>query len=447
MKRNQIFKWIGQNWAGLVVLGMIALGAWGRLSLYRNLRLSIGTGDTPSYIASSRAPLFSREMFAGRRLFTTNLLYKLANSETCEPPLVVQPRSGAGERLAVNECFGRITLTQHLLSVLGWSVLAWTFARRLRQPLFKILAAFIILAFGFTPQIAEWDAVLSSESLSFSLFPLVLALTMELAFHVAEGRAHASFQTFGLAAAAVIALLLWMFVRDAHQYVLLALFCATSPLLFFSSLRRLKFVLPILLSLVVLFLVVSNAAHHSTRWQPSVYNTIAVVILPFPERAAFLAERGMPDPASTEEFDAWFNEHGDRAYGSFLLAHPGYVFATLFQNWDAFATDAFQPYYFPNNVRLRNVWTRLGDLVHPATMAVYLIDLLLLASIVVSAFRRRDGESWTWAWLAVWFILYAAVSTLLSFFGDINGSRRHIIPSVESFRLYLWIFLFVNLDR
>ncbi len=447
MRQNRIFKWIQQNWASVIVLCVIVLGAWVRLSAYGDLRLSIGTNDTPSYIASSRAPLFSGGMLTGRRLFTTNLLYKLANSETCEPPLIVLPRSGAEGRLAPNECFGRIALAQHLIAALGWGALAWAFARRLRHPIVKILAALVILAFGFTPQIAEWDPVLSSESLSFSLLPLALALLLELAFHIGEERARPSFRTYGLLAASMIALLLWVFVRDAHQYALPAIVLATVPLFFFTSLKRVKFVLPILILLAALFLVTSNSSHRSNRWQPSIYNTINAAILPFPARAEFFEKRGMPDPASTEEFDAWFNEHADRVYASFLIAHPGYVFETVFKNWDAFAADSFQPYYYqPNKIAIKNVLMRLGDLVHPETVAVYFIDLLLLVSVVLSALRRRDNETWVWAWLAVWMFLYAGASLFISYFGDINGSRRHIAPSVESFRLYLWLFLFVHLD-
>ena len=56
-----------------------------RLYLYGDPRLSMGMGDTASYINSAQAPLLSWQSFVGQRLFTTNLVYKLAtNSQKCK---------------------------------------------------------------------------------------------------------------------------------------------------------------------------------------------------------------------------------------------------------------------------------------------------------------------------------------------------------------------------
>jgi hypothetical protein len=44
-------------------------------------------------------------------------------------------------------------------------------------------------------------------------------------------------------------------------------------------------------------------------------------------------------------------------------------------------------------------------------------------------------------------LMYSAISLFISLFGDIDGTRRHIFPSVELFRLFLWIFLTVQVDQ
>ncbi len=85
-------------------------------------------------------------------------------------------------------------------------------------------------------------------------------------------------------------------------------------------------------------------------------------------------------------------------------------------------------------------------MLHPETPAVYLICLILLLSLLVHTYRQRTPSLLAWTWLSVWFFAIAAVTLALSFLGDIEGTRRHIMPSVELFRLFFWIFLLPLLD-
>ena len=88
-----------------------------------------------------------------------------------------------------------------------------------------------------------------------------------------------------------------------------------------------------------------------------------------------------------------------------------------------------------------------GEIVHPETNAVYLLDLLLFFSLCVTAYKYRDRKTLAWTWLASWVLMYSAISLFISLFGDIDGTRRHIFPSVETFRLFLWIFLIAQVDQ
>jgi len=89
---------------------------------------------------------------------------------------------------------------------------------------------------------------------------------------------------------------------------------------------------------------------------------------------------------------------------------------------------------------------QIGEIVHPETGAVYLIDILLLISLFINAVKYRIGALFAWSWLAAWFFLVSAITLISGFFGDIDGTRRHIMPSIEMFRLFLWIFLMPLLD-
>ena len=172
---------IKEKWQTITILCLLALGIWFRISFYGDLRLSIGMDDTPGYIYSAKDPLLSWKSFTGIRLFTTNLLYKLAdNADECKLR-IISPKFNHRD---IQPCFDKIVVLQSLLSIIGWCYLAWTTSRWLKNPFAKIISVVVILAFAFTPEIAEWDSLLSSELLSLSLFAIALALLMEIIFRV-----------------------------------------------------------------------------------------------------------------------------------------------------------------------------------------------------------------------------------------------------------------------
>ena len=55
---------------------IITIASAARIWMYGDPNLSIAGNDTLSYVESSQVPLFSKEMMMGRRMLTTNLLYK-----------------------------------------------------------------------------------------------------------------------------------------------------------------------------------------------------------------------------------------------------------------------------------------------------------------------------------------------------------------------------------
>jgi len=146
------------------------------------------------------------------------------------------------------------------------------------------------------------------------------------------------------------------------------------------------------------------------------------------------------------EFQKWFDANATRTYAVFMLSHPGFVVTTIWEQIPYFRSDFEQPYYkVPANNYRKSLFIA-GEFVHPESMAVYLIDALLFVFLCVKALRYRDRYFYAWTWLAGWYLLCATVILLASFFGDTVGTRRHIFPSVEMFRLFLWVFLMPHLD-
>lgn len=432
----------------ILILLILAAGAWLRADWYGDLRLSIANAETGSYITASKAPVFSWKIFSGPRLFTTNLIYKFANDEqNCPITSFGMPGLGEEDIREIQPCFDKIALLQNILAIFAWTFLAWMTARWLKNPLMKIAAASISMVFGFTPQIAEWDSVLSPESLTLSFFAILLGMGLEIGFRTAaDDVPFKSRLTTGLVIGWVILFLLWVFVRDVHLYAIpitLVLFALLFLLKKFGGSK------PLLASIAILsvFLLIGyfSARDSQRATHFPLINALDAYIWPYPARVEYFREFGMPE-RNANFYQEWADENATKAYGLFLLSHPGFVATTLWEEIGQFSDSFAQPYFFTSDIKNRDLLLTVGEILHPETAAVYLICLLLVVMTVVHAFQQRTPSAVVWGWLAVWFFGIAAVTLLLSFFGDTAGTRRHIMPSVEMFRLFFWIFLMPFLD-
>lgn len=448
-------KSIKSNWANFVILLILLTGSWLRLNWYGDLRLSIANAETDSYISSSQASVFSWKIFAGQRLFTTNLIFKMAN-DPANCPITSYGKPGIGEEdyRRIQPCFDRIALLQNLLSIIGWAFLAWMVARQLKNPLIRIIAASVIIIFGFTPQIAEWDSVLSPESLSLSMFAIALGVALELVFRASKSETPLRTKPEKILLAALLILfLLWVFVRDVHLYAIPITLVLLVPLFLIKRFREAK-ALTIAVAVLLFFFAIGYASARdslrATRYP--LMNSLDEYIWPHPSRVEFfkrydMPEKDNPDYKQAPIYQAWADEHAAKAYAMFLIAHPGFVATTLWENLDQISSDFVQPYFFTPEVTNREFLLSVGEILHPETPAVYLISLIVLLAFLVHSIQNRAPGLSAWMWLAFWVFGIATATLFISYFGDTAGLRRHIMPSVEMFRLFLWIFLMPLLDH
>ncbi|KAA0269268.1 MAG: hypothetical protein EDM79_14385, partial [Chloroflexi bacterium] len=122
------------------------------------------------------------------------------------------------------------------------------------------------------------------------------------------------------------------------------------------------------------------------------------------------------------------------------------VVTTLWYNLDMLSDEYTQPYFFTKEIQNRESLLTLGEMINPQTGAVYLLTFVIVLVYFFQAIKHRAPRLSTWAWLAVCVYGIAAATLFISYFGDTAGIRRHIMPSVEMFRLYLWVFLLPFLD-
>ncbi|HNS62217.1 MAG TPA: hypothetical protein PKK96_14530 [Anaerolineales bacterium] len=442
-------KIVANHWVAILILSILATGIWFRATSYGDLRLSAGMSDTPSYINSSRANLFSPQMFSGERLFTTNLLYKLANDPNrCPLTVIGNPSVGVELPRALQPCFDKIAVLQNILSIIGWAFLAATVARWLFHPLYKILAILLVLAFGFTPQIAEWDSVLSSESISLSMFAIVTGLTLEIAQRIAKDRnQQSSAATRSLTAIWLVIFLLWVFLRDVHLYACLITVALLFPFVVVKKLR-ISSSIPILAYVLSgVFILGMYTTQKSPRWELPLFHVMDGRVFTDQGMTDYFATHfDMPRDPSSPEYEKWFNSRGFRSYGIFLATHPRYMLSALMERSDYLSEGFIQPYFTTAEIRSRKTLLEMGRIVHPESNAVFLVDLILAASMLITSLKYPADKLWAWTWLTAWMFFFGSASVLLSFFGDNIGIHRHIFPYVEIFRLLLWIGLLANMD-
>jgi hypothetical protein len=427
-------------WA--ILVGMLIV----RLTSYGELFLSVANYDTETYIKAGRAPLFSRDMLTRNRLFTTNLLYYLADTQNCKIELVSYPAAQMETYRGIQPCFNGIIFFQNMLSVIAWSTLALVVSKRLKGIYEKLLAVILITAFGFTPSIADWDSILSSESLTFSLFALSAALALEFGFRTIKNSNDGKFTVF-INVLTIMTLTLYAFTRDANIYTLLVLLItAVATILVAPTLRKNK---KILISIATLFLIVAvglQSAMYSRRWEKPIANVFNDLILPHPARVEFMQTLGMPDPDSAA-YQKWFIENAPRAYVRFLLFHPGYTLTTFTNELDGIFSENIQPYFYSEQTPARLALISINDLLHPKTHLVFILDFILMTGIFVATFRRKNKNYVGWLWFTTWLFVSASLTLAVGFFADAIGIIRHTMFAVETFRLMFLLFLLILLDQ
>jgi hypothetical protein len=437
---------LAEKWSMVVVVIILIIGAALRVFLYGDLRLSIGTNDSSSYIYSSHVPLFSWEMFTGARLFTTNLVYKLASDQGCNPPIISSPAEGKEEFRVIQPCFDKIAILQNVLSILLWCVFAWVFSIKLNNHFAKILSAITILVFAFVPQIAEWDSILGSESLTFSLFALSLALLLEILFRFAKEGVQIQSGTKIWIAIYLIVFSLWVLVRDVNLSAVVITLGMIMILLFFEPFRHTRYLFVISFILISLLPIGIISTRQSPRLTLTLGHSFEQRIFPYPARVEFFKSFGMPE-LSSPTYEDWHKKKASTVYMLFLLSHPRFVVQTMFEYISYFTDAHLQPYYISPELPYRDVLITIGEFLHSKTSAVYLLDTIFVITLCLAAIKHRQPHLYAWSWFATWIYLVSGVSLFLNFFGDVSGSLRHIFPAVATFRLSVWLFMLILVDN
>jgi hypothetical protein len=425
----------------VILAGMILV----RITSYGDLNLSVANADSGTYIQGGAAPLFSKDMLTKNRLFTTNLLYYLADVQDCEIRAISYPAIRTETYRAVQSCFNGIVFFQNIFSTFAWSFLALIISRKMKYGYEKILAVSFITAFGFTPSIADWDSILGSESLTFSLFAVSAALMVESAFRIAKGTETKKTSIF-INCLTVAALALWAFIRDANIYTLIVLLVLSTSILAIPIFRKNKTFLLSVAMIIIITIIGLQSAMASRRWEVPLTNVFNDLILPHPTRVEFMQKLGMPTTTSSE-YSSWFIRSAPKAYARFLITHPGYTLTSFTPELVGIFSENIQPYFYSEQTPARMALIVVNDILHPKTHLILILDILLIIGFLIFIFRRKSTNLTIWVWLGLWLFLSASLTLAVGFFADSIGVTRHTLFAVEIFRLMLWSFLIILFDH
>ncbi len=368
---------------------------------------------------------------------------------------------GETKQLAPQAGFEGIVIFQMVFSILAWCVLAWVVFFRIKTPGINLSAAALILIFAFSPQVADWDSILSSESLTFSLLALVLAFTILLIHRIAGGKFTANFSTGALLAAWLVAITLWVFARDANVY-LIPVTVGLLALAGFVTYKK-KGALSLLgvaaLYLIGIFILQQRTMNISMRWEkPFIANLIGNV-LSYPARVDYFIQKGMPyspelkdaikagvrhdDYTQFPDFMQWMKNGGYSAYTQFLISNPFWATLQVYNDLDGLFGSNIQP-YFPNGPTSRPGWlVNIGNLFHPLSTTVIPVIILLSAVILASAWRDREPGEMAWASFFIWLLLVEFLLLMVGYHGDFYSKDRHVLVPILQMRLSFWMAILI----
>ena len=394
----------------------------------------VGYGpDSILYLTAARAPLWDHRFYAGPGGFGFLLLAKL-----CARNLRA------------------IVIVQSLLAVGAWTFLASTVSSTVRSNAARWVAFVAVLGVGLAPGVLQWNALITTESLSLSTLCVVLAFGLR----VVRGGARHDIGWFVLAMAA------FAFTRDTNALVVgalavIAFACAIRPAF------RVRGVVIGVAGLAFAFTATSLAnAAEPPRWYWPVAETTAVRLLADRGATRYLIAHGFPyddqtrtlpqryiyiyDPVRTgTEFAAfrrWVRVDGRSVYLHYLLSHPGWALRKPFDDRDAFFNlGVIEVYGKVYRNRPGGPFTVIGALAAPPPAVVTEVWSVLAVLAVAELLRRRGARRSVLGAVAL-AGAFAGAGYYAAWHGDALEVYRHSLSAAVELRLTLWIVTVLALD-
>ncbi|NMB59993.1 MAG: hypothetical protein GYA12_12555 [Chloroflexi bacterium] len=430
---------------------------------------AVATNDTDSYVNTANAPLFSTGFFSGMRPITVPLLYKIFTPPGgYDTSIRSEPSIGKLPGLRELPGFSNIAFAQSIISVLCWMALAISLYMKLENRWLKYVSVSLVLLSACLPEIVSWDHVMMAESLSYSLFALLIAFSLPL-FDISFFRDEtAPKYKKWLAAGFLLTLFFWVNTRDTNIYFLeitnisliigLAISYVGSK---FKKISRLGVTVLVVSSLIVIFH--QAGARGSTRLVNPLINNLTANVFPYSTRVEFMHDKwGMPNTpeiisnrasanystiTGNKEFVRWVQKNGLSAYTDFMINTPEWTVQMLINSF----SDTFgyykQPYYDPSTVKLTVDPKQLTRLINWSSSDLIVISLFLTLLAIGKNLKQKQTTLWPVLGMMASIWLGAGVMYTASYLGETWGSAaRHIQNVILTYRLLILVYIPVIFD-
>jgi hypothetical protein len=425
----------GRSW----LAPAMALAGWCAAAAFLIAQATAGPAlvwnDSKAYAAVAANPLWSTALWAGRRPPLTPLAIKAFGSS------------------------GGLLVAQAVIAAAAWGILAWTVGRLLSPGWRRVLAVWVVLAFATTLPVTLWNRSVLSESLALSSLALIFAALIWAARR----------PTWPRIAAAIAACLCYAADRDAQVWTVLLLAIAVGAWALAQLGRsRPKAVRAGALAagLLVVGFLAGWGTVSSHRTTQDVADVFYVRVFPFPDRVAWFASHGMPQPGLIDELAAatptragearvvafapqdpafrplerWIVAGGgQRAYLLWLVTHPWYVVAEPLQRPERSYNFARGDLTF-YAASVNRMDSPLTPLMWPPPVVLAIMSALAVSLAVSSGLWRER----TWRAVAV-LTLLGLSAILVSWHGDGQEVTRHTVEGAVELRLGVWILLLLRL--
>jgi len=400
--------------------------------------------DTYSYVETSEKPITSLDFWIGKRAFTIPLIYKILG-------------------LDINNYTDREHLKsaeniQTWLSVVSWTTLALTLAMSMRQTYYRPLAFAFVLFFSLNLEISQWDSLLLSESISFSLFALMLAAWIGMGLLL--NRLQSNLLGWVYLSGTAVVTILYSFTRDTNLYFVVAgagLLMLIA--LFFQRLIRIprKYVFVYFGFVVALFFFQNSTIQWGNRWQIHIYDHLALRILPDPQARQYYAEAGLPinqdllvitdmkgfdyhdyldfDPRMESVRD-WIQQRGRTIFLESMISHPSQAFLEPLRQNNKLINGNNLEYRYPKYPQ-QPVPSRISHLTEKfypnAPVLLFGLGVLIVASLYLDwHISSQHQEVW---WVLASFIISLYPLMFVVWNGNPMEIERHAAQIGIQYRL------------
>jgi hypothetical protein len=447
-KRTQL--WTTFRWG--MYLTVILLAAYWTLWNYR-IDDVMTWPDTEDYAMVASQTWYTPAFWAGGNPPGLPLLFKVfgLNWETFNSP-------------RYTELARQVTCFQTALSFLAVGCIAFSLAYVIRWKWLRPLAVMVVFGLGMSTEVAQWNKMLLSESLSTSLFFGLIAGAILMARWSDESEGNKGLMMAVLTVVIAMGVVLFAFTRDVNSYFLLTLGVLALPLAVVATIRRKMWWWAYAAVVgIVLLAGVGSAVSRRSQWSYPFINLIYERVLPDQAAVDFFVRHDFPievietiqpqnrrelhvaykGDARAEPLRVWFKERARLVHVKFLLSRPVETLRAPLSDLPALLSPDVSWY----RVRLHPEppWLTIASEVF-YTKSAQILGLWLVVVIGSATVLIRNGKGQPF-WMVPFFVLATLYPLFLVIWhGDSAALERHSLPVGLGLRLSLWLLTFFIID-